>query len=57
MHRLLWAFQLPGLKRGGIGKTKEILDNSGPDISNGTVFVLRQCLYQKEATGMERFKM
>ena len=29
----------------------------GATNSHGTVFALRQCVYQKEATGMERLKM
>ena len=33
------------------------LRKSGSTFSHGTVFVPKQCLYQKEATGMESPKM
>ena len=33
------------------------LRNSGSTFSHGTVFAPKQCLYQKEATGMESPKM
>ena len=35
---------------GGLGKF-------GATYPHGTVFALRQCLFKKEATGMERLKM
>ena len=35
----------------------ENLEMFGATYPHGTVFALRQCLYQKEATGMESLKM
>ena len=40
-----------------IGPDDENLGIFGATYPHGTVFALRQCLYGKEATGMESLKM
>ena len=57
MHRPLRDFQLPGFKTGSYRADNGNFGQFGARYPHGTVFALKQCLYPKEATGMESLKM
>ena len=56
-HSPFWASRLPGFVYRRIWPTMEIWGGGGGTYLQGTVFDPRQCLDQKEATGLGRLKM
>ena len=53
----MYRFVTPRFMRGCVNPRMEICVNSESTYPHGTAFITKQCLYQKEATGMESLKM